>query len=494
VLSSSARPDEVARVARAELLRNVVAKAGLGSLGRELSEKLDAAAQQAARCWASARDRVAKFARDEAAVPGRPEVADEAFRVASVAGPEVSDAVGVVEVCWSPSPSLQAAAYAAQAEDLGGAQPWSAAASGAPPKEAPLLRALPREYSTFVSVQTFRSLSQVYTERGHAPRLFVPRLFELALLYETLAAATTPSGGGFGAFELALPDGLLNAAHAFFNAQQVLVSALFARPGVASGLLGTAMPLRVDACWGSAGTFADVQLDAGSFLLHVPTCWTQDAASPLHPPQDAPLRHLLRPLARGFAAAHQPLSFLLVVSLPRRPDGAAQSSETDEAVSLAVEPSLRPFLRAARLVPRAQHSYEARRLVSVASGPPRHSASTPAAWAVAVEAANHHRSDDRSGWAGDGCDAMLCVLQNEAGARTWPASDDALAALTRALAEAAAAAASEPDDVHDASSSGGAFDAARTATGLSGGGFGGDGGGQSKAGGVSWAKVAAGKK
>jgi hypothetical protein len=490
LLSSTARPEEVARVARAELLRNVIAKAGLSSLCRDLSEKLDNAAQQAARCWVNARDRVNKFAREEAELQPHTPVAEEAFRVASVAGPGVSDAVGVVEVCWNPSPALQAASHAAQTEDPG-AKPWSAAASGAPSAEASLMRALPPQYSTFVSMQTFRSLSQVYTERGHAPHLFVPRLFELALLHETLAACTTPSGGGFGAFELALPESLLNEAQMHFRATQVFTAALFARPG-GHLLLGTAMPLQADGCWGSSGAFPDAQLDTGSFLLHLPMCWTHDATAPLNPPPDSPLRHFQRPLVRGFATAAssgQPLSFLLVASLPRREDGAPKSTSPDEAASLTVDPSLRPFLRIARVVPRAQASYECRRLVSVASGPS--SNTEVAALALAVESVCHHHSDQMSGWADDGCDAMFCVLQNDAGSRAWPITDDSITALTRALAEAACA----TEGGRGAGSGlGSAFDAPHSAMGF--GDIGEDFGSelQGKAGGVSWARVAAGKK
>jgi len=481
--------DEVVRAARAELRKvasRSIALAGgpqpgtAASASALVEEQVEAAAQLVAKAVQAARDKVARFAAEARDLHGHSPVAPEheTFRVASVPStPAVLDGVtderaGVVEVCWSPSPALLAAAGA----DRDGSA-----------EHASLARSLPREYSTFVSVNTFRSLSLAYTERGHAASLFLPRLFELALMYESLALATTPAGGGFGAFELCLPEALVAAARTHFHALPVLAS-----PLTPPGGLGTACA-RVDRCWGSVGAFNDLRLDVGSYLLHLPSAWTLAHAHPLCPDLESPLRLLLGPVARGLATKDGgALSFLVALAVPA--GGSAEPS------AVGVDPTLRPFLRRSKLVRAGALRLEARRLPSCASGPPRLVPSNPAAWASAVEAANFHGPGAPEqlvgGWAEDGgCDLLLAVLQNDAGSRAWPATSDAVEALAAALGGAAAqASAADAATARRASASRvSSLQASQAASGHSGGGGGGDDK-ESKPGGFSWAKVVQGGK
>ena len=427
----------------------------------------------------------------------------ETFKVSSV--PSDGAGAGVVEVCWTPAAALgvppdggdgsgadgdaalsSAWAYRfkyAQADtgcdDRAGSGGGGAVGRGAPS----LARSLPREYSTYVSVATFRCLSLAYTERSQAPALFLPRLFHLALFYEALAYATAPTGGGFGAFELALPEAVLAAAQAHLRAAPILVSPL---APLRFGGLGTA-GCGVDGCFGSVGAFTELHLDAGSFLLHLPCALTHMHPAPLCPEPESPLRLVLGPVVRGLAnhaARTEPLSFLLAAAVvPGSMDPSA----------LPVDDALRPFLRRACLVPASHHRYEARRLPSCASGPPVASGNNcpgnnPAAWASAVEAGNgsgHRRAQGMDfdgagggvGWAEDGgCDMLLVWLQNDAGARAYPASDECEEALVQAFVAAASAALQE--------------------SGLAAlpPGYGRMGSGGGEGGGFSWAKVVKGRK
>mmetsp|Transcript_76255 Transcript_76255/g.149370 ORF Transcript_76255/g.149370 Transcript_76255/m.149370 type:complete len:824 (+) Transcript_76255:769-3240(+) len=456
---------EVARVAKVQLARMVYSVRGRSEAGEE---EIDAAAVQVARCCLAAVEKIKEFSAEENELrsrQGHRGDLDEVFSVASVPASTGADEAGVVEVCWTPPPFFSAAVLE------GAVLPSS------------VIHALPHEYSTFVSVDAFRSLSLAYTAQGLSPRMFLPRLFELVMFYESLACCTTQTGGGFGAFELSLPETFTAAAQRHCGARLLLVSPLDST--VPRPCLGTA---RVDACWGSEGVFTDLRLDGGSFLLHLPACWTQGEVQPLHPHPNSPVAGLLRPVTTGFALAedsHSPLSFAIVVSLPA-------GTATDDDFFLLLDPLLAPYLRRSVLVPNEEYGCELHRLASCASGPPRLTPAGTSVWASAVHFANFRGGigDGRGshGFADDGADLALCFLQNDTGALAWPITQKAVDGLCSALSSTAMAAAGTP--LSAAAMESLSLETLNTADrGVPIGFNRGEGEGGSKAGGISWAKV-----